>query len=78
MEALLDQEGDYDEDDDDDDDDAGARRGILGPMVRIESSTSTYLLRAILMYKPKDLNREWSPRFSTLRDKNGWVRAITA
>ena len=44
MEALLDQEDDYDEDDDDDDDDdAGARRGILGPMVRIESSTSNLL-----------------------------------
>jgi hypothetical protein len=24
------------------------------------------------------LNRDWSPRFSTLRDKNGWVRAKTA
>jgi hypothetical protein len=24
------------------------------------------------------LNRGWSPRFSTLRDKNGWVRAKTA
>ena len=22
--------------------------------------------------------RDWSPRFSTLRDKNGWVRAKTA
>ena len=42
MEALLDQEDDY-EDDDDDDDDAGVRRGILGPMVRIESSTSNLL-----------------------------------
>jgi hypothetical protein len=30
------------------------------------------------MYKPKDLNRDWSPRFSTLRDKNGWIRAKTA
>jgi hypothetical protein len=20
------------------------------------------------------LNRDWSPRFATLRDKNGWVR----
>ena len=37
-----------------------------------------YLLRAILVYKPKDLNRDWSPRFSTLRDKNGWIRAKTA
>jgi hypothetical protein len=36
-----------------------------------------YLLRPILAYKP-DLNRDWSPRFSTLRDKNGWVRANTA
>jgi hypothetical protein len=24
------------------------------------------------------LNRDWSPRFSTLRDKNGWVWAKTA
>ena len=24
------------------------------------------------------LNRDWSPCFSTLRDKNGWVRAKTA
>jgi hypothetical protein len=24
------------------------------------------------------LNRDWSPRFSTLRLKNGWVRAKTA
>ena len=23
--------------------------------------------------KPKHLNRDWSPRFSTLRDKNGWI-----
>ena len=39
---------------------------------------SKYLLRRILVYKPKDLNRDWSPRFSTLRDKNGWIRAKTA
>ena len=32
----------------------------------------------IFVYKPKDLNRDWSPRFSTLRDKNGWIRAKTA
>eukprot|EP01046_Picozoa_sp_COSAG06_P030329 COSAG06_NODE_2874_length_6147_cov_3.695933_2_plen_116_part_00 len=31
-----------------------------------------------LVYKPKDLDRDWSPRFSTLRDKNGWVRVKTA
>jgi hypothetical protein len=31
-----------------------------------------YLLRVTLMYKPKDLNRDWSPRFSTLRDTN-WL-----
>jgi hypothetical protein len=38
-----------------------------------------YLPRATLVYKPtKDLNRDWSPRFSTLRDKSGWVRAKTA
>jgi hypothetical protein len=36
-----------------------------------------YLLRAILMHTPKGLNRDWSPRFSTLLDKNGWVRAKT-
>jgi hypothetical protein len=30
------------------------------------------------VYNPKDLNRYWSPRFSTLRDKNGWIRAKTA
>ena len=28
-----------------------------------------YLLRPILVYRPKNLNRDWSPRFSTLRDK---------
>ena len=32
-----------------------------------------YLLRPTLVYKPKFLNRDWSPRFSTLRDKNGWI-----
>ena len=32
-----------------------------------------YLLRPILVYRPKDLNRDWSPRFSTLRDKNGSI-----
>jgi hypothetical protein len=32
-----------------------------------------YLLRPTLVYKPKDLNRDWSPRFSALRDKNGWI-----
>ena len=36
-----------------------------------------YLLRPTLMYKPKDLNRDWSPHFSMLRDKNGWIRAKT-
>ena len=41
-------------------------------------STSLYLLRSTLVYKPKDLNRDWSPRFSTLRDKNGWIRAKLA
>jgi hypothetical protein len=34
-----------------------------------------YLLRPTLMYKPKDLNRDWLPRFSTPWDKNGWIRA---
>jgi hypothetical protein len=37
-----------------------------------------YLLRRILVHKPKDLNRDRSPRFSTLRGKNGWIRAKTA
>jgi hypothetical protein len=37
-----------------------------------------YLLRPILVYQPKDLNRDWSPRFSTLRDQNGRIRAKTA
>ena len=37
-----------------------------------------YLLRPTLMYKPKDLNRDWLPRFSTPWDKNGWIRAKTA
>jgi Ca2+-binding EF-hand superfamily protein len=37
-----------------------------------------YLLRLTLVYQPKVLNRDWSPRFSTLRDKNGWIRAKTA
>jgi hypothetical protein len=32
-----------------------------------------YLLRPILVCKPKDLNRDWLPRFSALRDKNGWI-----
>jgi hypothetical protein len=27
------------------------------------------------VYKPKDLNLDWSPRFSTLWDKIGWIRA---
>jgi hypothetical protein len=36
------------------------------------------LLRRILVYQPTDLNRDWSPRFSTLRDKNGWIQAKTA
>jgi hypothetical protein len=39
---------------------------------------SRYLLRSILTYQPKDLNRDWSPHFSTLQDKNGWIRAKTA
>ena len=32
-----------------------------------------YLLRPILVYQPKELNRDSSPRFSTLWDKNGWI-----
>jgi hypothetical protein len=45
---------------------------------RVASLNKQYLLRRILVYQPKDLNRDWSPRFSTLRDKNGWIRAQTA
>jgi hypothetical protein len=30
------------------------------------------------VYQPTDLNRDWSPRFSTLRDKNAWIGAKTA
>ena len=48
------------------------------PMLLQGQELLTYLLRRILVYKPKDLNRDWSPRFSTLRDKNGWIRAKTA
>jgi hypothetical protein len=44
----------------------------------VGNSNPMYLLRAILMYQPKDLNRDWSPRSSTLRDKNRWIRAKTA
>jgi hypothetical protein len=41
---------------------------------RVEADRNfSYLLRAILVYQPKGLNRDWSPRFSTLRDKNGWI-----
>ena len=30
-----------------------------------------------VVYKPKDFNRDWLPRFSTLRDKkNGWIQAM--
>jgi hypothetical protein len=50
-------------------------------VIRLSTANSIclyYLLRTILMYKPKDLNRDWSPRFSTLLDKNGWVRPKTA
>ena len=37
---------------------------------RLPMTTLTlYLLRRTLVCQPKDLNREWSPRFSTLRDK---------
>ena len=36
---------------------------VTGPLLR------KYLLRRIFVYKPKDLNRDWSPCFSALRDK---------
>ena len=42
-------------------------RRQLGGVVGI--ACECYLLRRILVYQPKDLNRDWSPRFSTLRDK---------
>ena len=44
----------------------------------VGNSNPMYLLRATWMYQPKDLNRDWSPRFSTLWGKNGWIRAKTA
>eukprot|EP01046_Picozoa_sp_COSAG06_P021484 COSAG06_NODE_1618_length_8914_cov_10.299830_6_plen_78_part_00 len=37
-----------------------------------------YLLRDMLVYKPKDLNWDWSPHFSTLWDQNGWIGTKTA
>jgi hypothetical protein len=37
--------------------------------LKLTGAGRVYLLRATLMYKPNDLNRDWSPRFSTLRDK---------
>jgi hypothetical protein len=40
---------------------------------KLKRNMRPYLLRPTLVYKPKDLNRDWSPRFSTLRDKNGWI-----
>jgi ABC-type multidrug transport system fused ATPase/permease subunit len=55
----------------------------LGVYVKSDSDDDTdtfiivYLLRSTLVYQPKDLNRDWSPRFSTLRDKNGWIRTKT-
>jgi hypothetical protein len=48
------------------------------PQNTIEFEGFMCLLRSTLVYKPKDLNRDWWPRFSTLRDKNGWSRAKTA
>ena len=48
--------------------------GIIGLLLDVDKgSLAVYLLRRILVYKPKDLNRDGSPRFSTLRDKNGWI-----
>jgi hypothetical protein len=43
-----------------------------------EAEKKQYLLRATLVYKPKDLNRVGRPVCSTLRDKNGWIRAKPA
>jgi hypothetical protein len=61
----------------------GARDLVIGTKAQPRCRESErpdlrYLLRGILTYKPTDLNRDWSPRFSTLRDKNGWIRAKTA
>jgi hypothetical protein len=40
----------------------------------IFTTLEKYLLsRRTLVYKPVDLNRDWSPRFSTPRDKNGCI-----
>ena len=43
-----------------------------------EAEKKQYLLRATLVYKPKGLNRVGRPVCSTLRDKNGWIRAKPA
>ena len=43
------------------------------PQRPVAAGLGWYLLRDTLVYKPKDLNRDWSPRFSKLRDKNGWI-----
>ena len=45
-----------------------ARRKEVGKRVPAPGNINVYT----------DLNRDWSPRFSTLRDKNGWIRAKTA
>ena len=42
------------------------------------ATTAVYVLRRTLVNKPEDLNQDWSLRFSTLRDKNGWIRAKAA
>jgi hypothetical protein len=55
---------------------SGVSLGDVIPSGR--SPLTWYLLRVTLMYKPKDLHQDWSPRFPTLRDKNGWIRAKPA
>ena len=57
---------------------SGFDTALLGDITQNLQHFVAYLLRPTLVYKPKDLNRDWSPRFSTLRDKNGWIRAKTA
>ena len=39
---------------------------------------SQYLLQRTLVYQPKNLNRDWSPRFSMLRDKTAGFVPKTA
>ena len=55
-----------------------ATSGLIQASAESEYMIATCSAPHQLMYKPKDLNRDWSRRFSTLRDENGWVRPKTA